>query len=350
MLLSLPFVGGNSLSVSTTGTFLVFVYIWLPYMILPIQASLERVPSNLIEASYDLGGSPGKTFAPCPPAARHAGRGCGLHLHLLADDAGRFYHSRHHRHLTPLHRGQAVYTQQGTAGNIPLAAAFSVVPVIIMAFYLWGAKNREPSMHSNRHNRAPFPDARPRPRGLLFLHLPILLIFAYAFTTEDKSFQWPPPGFTTRWIAVTWARPDVWQALTLSLQVRRCYSLCTHSWDSLCCCAVPRPFLRQEAITLLVILPIALARYRDRHCVALGLRDDEFPSPSGPSFSVTRLLHQSWSTTTRSPLPAPCRPRWSRPPTISAPTASRLPPCHPAEYRHGPDGRRHARLRALSFD
>ncbi|MBN9250859.1 MAG: ABC transporter permease, partial [Mesorhizobium sp.] len=60
--LSLPIVGGNSLSVSFTGTFIVFVYVWLPFMILPMQAALERVPGNLIEASSDLGASPRQTF------------------------------------------------------------------------------------------------------------------------------------------------------------------------------------------------------------------------------------------------------------------------------------------------
>jgi ABC-type spermidine/putrescine transport system permease subunit II len=53
--------------------------------------------------------------------------------------------------------------------------------------------------------------------GLLFLHLPILLIFVYAFTTEERTYQWPPPGLTTKWLAVTWNRPDIWEALTLSL-------------------------------------------------------------------------------------------------------------------------------------
>jgi hypothetical protein len=54
----LPVIGGNSLSVSYIGTFLVFVYVWMPYMILPTQAALERVPGNLIEASSDLGATP----------------------------------------------------------------------------------------------------------------------------------------------------------------------------------------------------------------------------------------------------------------------------------------------------
>ncbi len=60
--LSLPVVGGPSLSVSSTGIFLVFVYIWLPYMILPIQTALERVPKSLVEASGDLGANPSQTF------------------------------------------------------------------------------------------------------------------------------------------------------------------------------------------------------------------------------------------------------------------------------------------------
>lgn len=138
--LSLPVVGGNSLSVSATGTFLVFVYIWLPYMILPIQASLERVPANLIEASNDLGGGPGRTFRHVllPLAMPGVAAGSIFTFSLTLGDyiiPGIIGTSR-------LFIGQAVYTQQGTAGNIPLAAAFSVVPVIIMAFYLWGAKKQ----------------------------------------------------------------------------------------------------------------------------------------------------------------------------------------------------------------
>ena len=52
--------------------------------------------------------------------------------------------------------------------------------------------------------------------GLLFLHLPLALILLYAFTTEDKSFQFPPPGYTTKWFAVAWFdRPDIWPPLYL---------------------------------------------------------------------------------------------------------------------------------------
>jgi putative spermidine/putrescine transport system permease protein len=95
--------------------------------------------------------------------------------------------------------------------------------------------------------------------GLLFLHLPILLIFVYAFTTEDKSYQWPPPGLTLRWLAVTWNRPDVWQALSLSLRVAAVATLLALVLGTLCAAAVSRTkFFGREAVSLLVILPIAL--------------------------------------------------------------------------------------------
>lgn len=136
--LGLPIVGGPSLSFSYVGTFLVFVYIWLPYMILPTQAALERVPANFIEASADLGADPGQTFRTVifPLALPGIVAGSIFTFSLTLGD-----------YIIPqivgnsrLMIGQAVYTLQGTAGNIPLAAAFTVVPMVIMAFYLWMAK------------------------------------------------------------------------------------------------------------------------------------------------------------------------------------------------------------------
>jgi len=55
--------------------------------------------------------------------------------------------------------------------------------------------------------------------GLLFLHAPLALIFLYAFTTEDATYEFPPPDLTLRWFAVAWARQDIWDALGLSLRV-----------------------------------------------------------------------------------------------------------------------------------
>ncbi|KQZ19275.1 spermidine/putrescine ABC transporter permease [Mesorhizobium sp. Root552] len=136
--LSLPIVGGNSLSVSFTGTFIVFVYVWLPFMILPMQAALERVPGNLIEASSDLGASPRQTFwnVLLPLALPGIVAGSIFTFSLTLGD----YIIPQIIGTSRLFIGQAVYSQQGTAGNIPLAAAFAVVPIVIMGLYLWMAK------------------------------------------------------------------------------------------------------------------------------------------------------------------------------------------------------------------
>ncbi|MGF6155877.1 putative spermidine/putrescine transport system permease protein [Ensifer sp. KUDG1] len=136
--LALPVVGGNSLSVSYTGTFIVFVYVWLPFMILPIQAALERVPSNLIEASSDLGGTPAQTFrfVLFPLALPGIVAGSIFTFSLTLGD----YIIPQIVGSSRLFIGQAVYAQQGTAGNIPLAAAFTVVPIVIMGAYLFVAK------------------------------------------------------------------------------------------------------------------------------------------------------------------------------------------------------------------
>ena len=136
--LALPIIGGNSLSVSYIGTFLVFVYIWLPYMILPTQAALERVPANLLEASSDLGAAPNQTFRTVllPLALPGIVAGSIFTFSLTLGD----YIIPQIIGTSRLFIGQAVYSQQGTAGNIPLAAAFTVVPIVIMGFYLWGAK------------------------------------------------------------------------------------------------------------------------------------------------------------------------------------------------------------------
>ncbi|WP_193175716.1 ABC transporter permease [Oricola nitratireducens] len=114
-------------------------------------------------------------------------------------------------------------------------------------------------MRSDRNGKAPLGLKIAAAGGLLFLHLPILLIFVYAFTTEDKSYQWPPPGLTLKWLAVTWNRPDVWQALGLSVRVAAISTALALVLGTLCAAAVSRTkFFGRETVSLLVILPIAL--------------------------------------------------------------------------------------------
>jgi putative spermidine/putrescine transport system permease protein len=134
LVLSIPVIGGPSLSISFIGTYIVFVYIWLPYMILPIQAAVERVPTSLLQASADLGAKPGTTFSRVIMPLVFPGIVAGsiFTFSLTLGDyiiPGIIGNSRYFI-------GQAVYAHQGTAGNIPLAAAMTVVPIVIMIVYL----------------------------------------------------------------------------------------------------------------------------------------------------------------------------------------------------------------------
>lgn len=137
-ILSLPVIGGPSLSFSRLGTFIVFVYVWLPFMILPIQAAVERIPRSLLEASSDLGATPAQTFRNLilPLALPGVVAGSIFTFSLTLGD-----------YIIPgiignstMYIGQVVYMQQGTAGNLPFAAAFSLVPILIIAVYLTIAK------------------------------------------------------------------------------------------------------------------------------------------------------------------------------------------------------------------
>jgi putative spermidine/putrescine transport system permease protein len=133
-LLSFEGIGGSSLALSPIGMFIVFVYIWLPYMIIPIQTALERVPVSLLEASSDLGAKPLQTFRTVILPLAFPGVVAGS-IFTFSLTLGDF--------IVPLSLGnskffigQAVYSYQGTAGNIPLAAAMTMGPVIIMIIYL----------------------------------------------------------------------------------------------------------------------------------------------------------------------------------------------------------------------
>ena len=114
-------------------------------------------------------------------------------------------------------------------------------------------------MRSDKNTAAPLGLKIAAGLGLAFLHLPILLIFLYAFTTEEKSYQFPPPGYTLQWFAVAWNRPDVWDAMGLSVRVAAISTAVALVLGTLCAAAVSQTrFFGRETISLLVILPIAL--------------------------------------------------------------------------------------------
>ncbi|MFA5120334.1 ABC transporter permease [Zavarzinia sp.] len=95
--------------------------------------------------------------------------------------------------------------------------------------------------------------------GLLFLHVPLLFVLLYAFTTEEKSYQFPPPGLTLKWFGVAFGRDDIWSAISLSVQVALAATAIAMVLGTLIAAALARrQFFGREGLSLLVILPIAL--------------------------------------------------------------------------------------------
>jgi len=137
-ILALPVVGGPSLSASYIGMWVVFMYIWLPYMILPVEAALERVPRSLIEASADLGAHPRQTFRNVILPLAVPGIAAGS-IFTFSLTLGDYIIPNLIGNSRPF-IGMVVYSYQGTAGNIPGAAAFTLVPILVMALYLAAAK------------------------------------------------------------------------------------------------------------------------------------------------------------------------------------------------------------------
>jgi putative spermidine/putrescine transport system permease protein len=137
-ILSLPGIGGTSLGLSSIGMFIAFTYVWLPFMIIPIQTALERVPRSLEEASSDLGAKPLQTFRNVILPLSFPGVVAGS-IFTFSLTLGDF--------VVPLSLGNsklfigmAVLSHQGTSGNIPLAAAFTMGPILIMIVYLMIAR------------------------------------------------------------------------------------------------------------------------------------------------------------------------------------------------------------------
>ena len=120
-----------------TATWLVFTYLWLPFMVLPIYAGLQRIPNSLLDASGDLGAGAFHTFRRVilPIVFPAVVAGSIFTFSLTLGD-----------YITPQlvsstqFIGNVVYINVGVANNLPLAAAFATVPVVVMIFYLLGAR------------------------------------------------------------------------------------------------------------------------------------------------------------------------------------------------------------------
>ena len=201
---------------SYLGMFIVFVYMWLPFMILPLAAALERVPETLLQAAADLGARPAQMFrtVTLPLALPGLAAGSVFTFSLTLGD-----------YIIPsvvgapgYFIGMMVYQQQGTAGNIPLAAAFSVVPIVLIMIYLALARSGwERSMRSRSCRRWNRPSLvqrdSPRTPASRSCTCRCSSSFLYAFTTADRTYEFPPPGLTLRWFEAAFARSDIWAAM-----------------------------------------------------------------------------------------------------------------------------------------
>lgn len=132
-------LGGVNIGYTNTAMWLVFSYIWLPFMIVPVYGAMERIPDSLLEASGDLGARNWRTIRSVvlPLALPGAVAGSIFTFSLTLGDF-----------ITPVLVGGAnsnfigniIYSNIGTAGNLPFAAALAVVPIVIMIVYLLGAR------------------------------------------------------------------------------------------------------------------------------------------------------------------------------------------------------------------
>ncbi len=119
--------------------FTVFCYLWLPFMIIPVYAALERIPASQIEASQDLGGRTWRTtrLVLLPLALPGIVAGSIFTFSLTLGD-----------YITPLlvggtsaeFIGDVIYSNIGIANNVPFAAAMACIPIAVMAVYLLGAR------------------------------------------------------------------------------------------------------------------------------------------------------------------------------------------------------------------
>jgi putative spermidine/putrescine transport system permease protein len=128
-------LGPLHLAYSNYAVWIIFSYVWLPFMILPVYGALERIPESLLEASRDLGARGFHTFrrVVLPLALPGVVAGSIFTFSLTLGD-----------YVTPLLAGGAssqfignvVYSSVGISNNVPFAAAFATVPLVVMAVYL----------------------------------------------------------------------------------------------------------------------------------------------------------------------------------------------------------------------
>ena len=132
-------LGAVNIGYSNTAMWVVFSYLWLPFMLVPVYGAIERIPDSLLEASSDLGARSWRTVRSVllPLALPGVVAGSIFTFSLTLGDF-----------ITPLliggsnsqFIGNVIYSNIGTANNLPFAATLALVPIVIMVIYLTGAR------------------------------------------------------------------------------------------------------------------------------------------------------------------------------------------------------------------
>ena len=167
-------IGAVNIGYTNTAMWIVFCYIWLPFMVVPVYGAIERIPDSLLEASGDLGARNWRTLRSVllPLALPGIVAGSIFTFSLTLGDF-----------ITPLLIGgtnsqligNVIYSNLGTANNLPFAAALALVPIVIMIVYLTGAARSAPSRRCDGGPRDDGSSLRclGRSASLLFLFVPI---------------------------------------------------------------------------------------------------------------------------------------------------------------------------------
>ena len=235
---------------------IVFSYVWLPFMVLPVYAALERIPDSYLEASADLGASGSKTFRSVilPLALPGVVAGSIFTFSLTLGD-----------YITPLLVGgtnsqligNVVYNFRGIS-NTPVRRGVRNDPA--------GDRRRLPP------DRAPARRVRGPVTGrgarislavwtalvIAFLWIPLVLIMVYAFNGSNVQ-SWPIPGWTTHWFRVAWHNQEVRDAFWLSVKVALIATAIALVLGTMAAAAIARfRFFGREAVSFLLVLPLAL--------------------------------------------------------------------------------------------
>ena len=247
-----------NIAYTNVAVWIVFTYIWLPFMIIPIYGALERIPNSTIEASLDLGAKGGRTFRSVilPLALPGVVAGSIFTFALTLGD-----------YVTPTlvggtnseFIGNVVYESVGVSNNIPFAAAYATIPLAVMGIYLVIAKRLgafEALLMETRVARMPL--GAFTALVLAFLWIPIVIICLYAFNSSNVQ-SWPIAGLSFKWFSPAIHDPDMQAALKLSLEAALAATTIALVLGLTAGLALNRlHFFGKEAVSFLFVLPLAL--------------------------------------------------------------------------------------------